>query len=35
MNEVNFQPKFIMGNVIELYINFGNDHRFLEQIVRD
>lgn len=30
MKEVNFQPKFIMGNVIELYINFSKNQDFLE-----
>jgi hypothetical protein len=35
MKEVNFQPKFIMGNIIELYINFSENALFLESIVKD
>lgn len=29
MNRVGFNPKFIMANVIELYINFSKDEQFL------
>lgn len=35
MKEVKFEPKFIMGNIIELYINFSHHEIFLEQIVKD
>lgn len=35
MADVNFQPKFIMGNVVELYINFSKNEDFLRQITKD
>ncbi|CAD8112797.1 unnamed protein product [Paramecium sonneborni] len=35
LESVNFDPKLIMGNVIELYINFSSNEKFLMQVVKD
>ncbi|CAD8115932.1 unnamed protein product [Paramecium sonneborni] len=35
LGSVNFDPKLIMGNVIELYLNFSSNDQFLMQVVKD
>ncbi|CAD8174467.1 unnamed protein product [Paramecium pentaurelia] len=35
LESVKFDPKLIMGNVIELYINFSQNEKFLMQVVKD